>query len=265
MTTTTATQQTQTGMRGKPLADEVAIVTGASGGIGGATARELARQGARIVLAARRQDELQGVADAITAAGGEALVVPTDVTDHQQLERLVARATERFGRIDILVNNAGIGAPRALVKLTPEYIDRLLDVDLVGPAHLTRLVLPGMLERRHGAIICIASVAGHLAVEPLYSAAKFGLRGFALGLRRQVRGSGVSVSVVSPGFIRTTLTRGVKAPMPGPRVVARRVARLARHPRREVVVPGVYRFPIWIDRYLPWLVDRFIRPGRSTM
>jgi NAD(P)-dependent dehydrogenase (short-subunit alcohol dehydrogenase family) len=251
--------------RRQPLAGEVAIVTGASGGIGSATARELARLGARVVLAARRAEELEALARGITDAGGEALAVPTDLTDPAQLEQLVARASETYRRIDILVNNAGIGAPRALVKLTPEFIDRLLDVDLVGPLRLTRLVLPGMLERKHGAIISIASVAGQLAVEPLYSAAKFGVRGFSLGLRRQLRGSGVSVSLISPGFIRTPMTRRMKAPLPGPELIARTVARLVRRPRREVVVPRFYRVAIALDRALPGLADLFIRPGRGTM
>lgn len=255
----------KTRQRGKPLAGEVAIITGASGGIGSATARELARRGARVVLAARRADELEMLAREITDGGGEALVVATDVTNPAELQQLVARATEAYGRIDILINNAGIGAPRALVKLSPEFIDRLLDVDLVAPVHLTRLVLPGMLERKHGAIISIASVAGQLAVEPLYSAAKFGVRGFSLGLRRQLRGSGVSVSVVSPGFIRTPMTKRMKLPMPGPQLVACTVARLVRHPRREVVVPRYYRIAIWFDRTLPGFVDLFIRPSRGTL
>jgi NAD(P)-dependent dehydrogenase (short-subunit alcohol dehydrogenase family) len=259
--TTTATQKAQTSAARKPLVGEVAIITGASGGIGSATARELARQGARVVLAARRAEELEALAREITDAGGEALVVPTDVTDRARLEQLVARATETYGRIDILVNNAGIGAPLALAKQPPEFIAELLEVDLVGLIQLTRLALPGMLARKRGAIICVASVAGQIGLEPLYSAAKFGVRGFALSLRRQLRGSGVSVSLISPGFIRTPMTRGLKIPMPGPAPVARAVARLARRPRREVVIPRLYRVPIWIDRYMPWLVDLVVRAG----
>lgn len=244
---------------------EVAIVTGASGGIGSATARELARQGAKVVLAARRADQMEALARDLVDAGGEALVIQTDVTDRTQLEQLVTATVEHFGRVDILVNNAGIGAPRPMVKLSLDFIDELLAVDLVAPAELTRLVLPGMLERKHGAIISIASVAGHIGLDPLYSGAKYGLRGFSLGLRRQIRGSGVSVSVISPGFIRTTMTRGVRAPMPGPDLIARTVARLVRHPKGEVVIPRYYRIPIWVDRHAPWIVDRFIRPSRGTM
>ncbi len=265
MNTSTASQARQTRSSTKkplPLAGRVALITGASGGIGQATARELARQGANVVLAARRADLLDAFASELSASGVEALSVPTDLTDSTQIESLVERALERFGKIDILVNNAGIGTPRSLAKTTPDAIRRELEVNLVGAILLTRAVLPGMLERRRGAIISIASVAGHVAVEPLYSATKFGIRGFSYALRRQLRGSGVTVSVVSPGFIRTPMTRGNKLPMPGPEVVARRIAKLVRKPKREVIVPGVYRVAVWFERYLPWLVDLGVRSGR---
>jgi len=253
-TTDTSRQRQPTGAS-LPLAGEVAIITGASGGIGAATARELARQGASLVLAARREEELEALAAELQATGRAALAAPTDLTDHGQIERLVQQALETFGKIDILVNNAGIGTPRSLAKTPPDAIVRELEINLVSAILLTRAALPGMLERHHGAIISIASVAGHVGVEPLYSATKFGLRGFSHSLRRQLRGSGVTVSVVSPGFIRTPMTADMKLPMPGPEVVARRVAALVRKPKRDVIVPGVYRIVPWIDRHLPWLVD----------
>lgn len=239
----------------KPLAGRIALITGASGGIGQATARELARQGASVVLAARRADLLDTLATELGAAGFEALAVPTDLTDTAQIEPLVQRALERFGRIDILVNNAGIGSSRSLAKTAPDALRRELEVNLVGAILLTRAVLPGMLESKRGAIISISSVAGHVGVDPLYSATKFGVRGFSYALRRQLRGSGISVSTVSPGFIRTPMTREMKLPMPGPEVVARRIAKLVRKPKREVILPRVYGLAPWIERHLPWLID----------
>jgi len=180
----------------KPLAGQVALVTGSSSGIGAATARELARRGARLVLAARRADLLDAEAQAIRQSGGEAIAIPTDVTDPAQIEALVARAIEAYGRIDILVNNAGIGSIRSFARMSSEDIEQMLDTNLHGVVRLTHAVLPGMLERRHGAIITVASVAGHVAVDPIYSATKYAVRGFSLSLRRQLAGSGVSVSVV---------------------------------------------------------------------
>ena len=254
-------------MGAQPLAGRVALVTGASSGIGAATARELARRGAKVALAARRADELDAQAQAIRAAGGEASAIPADVTDPAQVEALVARTIAQYGQIDILVNNAGIGWQRAFVGTSPEDIVRMLDTNLRGVILLTHAALPGMLARHHGAIITVASVAGHVAVDPLYSATKYGVRGFSLSLRRQLLGSGVSVSVVSPGFIRSNMTRRNRLPMPGPDLVARAIADLAAHPRREVVTPRYYRPLIWTERALPWLADRFLRPpqrGRSA-
>lgn len=245
--------------RGKPLAGEVAIVTGASSGIGAATARELARQGARVVLAARREDELNAHVLEIKNMGGEALAVPTDVTSQEQLARLVEQTMHAFGRVDILVNNAGIGM--GFLDASPADIRQIVEVNLLGAMLLSRLVTPGMLERRHGAIISVASVSGWIATDALYSGTKFGLRGFSRGLRRELWGSGVSVSLVSPGFIRTDMT-AQRAKYPGPEVVARAIARLARHPRREVIAPKVfsgvpfgYQLASALEWLAPWLID----------
>ncbi|HEV7128103.1 MAG TPA: SDR family NAD(P)-dependent oxidoreductase [Ktedonobacterales bacterium] len=241
-------------MAGK-LQGEVALVTGASSGIGAATALELARQGARLALAARRADELAATAEAITRGGGEARVFLVDMADPRQVEHLASAVVEAFGRVDLLVNNAGIGA-RPLIESSFDDISRVVGVNLLGPMLLTRALLPGMRERRHGAIISVASVSAHVATDPLYSGTKFGLRGFSLSLNRKLRGSGVSASLISPGFIRTPLTARRRGPMPGPEVVARAIAGLARHPKREVIVPRVYRGAVWAERLAPWLVDR---------
>ncbi|HEU5368007.1 MAG TPA: SDR family oxidoreductase [Ktedonobacterales bacterium] len=251
----------------QPLAGEIAIVTGASSGIGAATARELARSGARVVLAARRVDELEAQAQAIRTAGGEAVAIPTDVSDPAQLTRLVEQTIERFGRVDILVNNAGFGSGKPLAETAPEGITQMVNVNLLSAMLLSRAVLPGMLARRHGAIISVASVAGHIAIAPLYSGTKFGLRGFMLSLRRELLGSGVSVSVVSPGFIRTTMN-DERQGLPRPEVIARTIAKLVQHPRREVIRPRFFYIPLFyhlaacIEWLFPWLVDFAARPRR---
>lgn len=243
----------------RPLAGEVAIVTGASSGIGAATAHELGRRGATVVLAARRVNELEAHAHAIRQAGGDGLAIPTDVADATEVRQLVRRTTAAFGRVDVLVNNAGAGWRRPLASSPHDEVIRLVEVNLLGAVLLTRAVLPGMLERRHGAIVSVGSLSGRVAMEPLYSATKYGLRGFSLALRRQVAGSGVSVSLVAPGNIDTAMTRHVPARMPEPDLVAIKIADLIAHPRREVVVPRRHYAIAWLEQALPSTADRVYR------
>ena len=239
--------------------DEVAIITGASSGIGAATARELARRGARVVLAARRADELEAQVRAITEAGGQAIAVPTDVTDVAQVMRLVERAREAFGQVDVLVNNAGANWVKPLAETSADEIIRLLQVNLLGAMLVTHAVLPEMQQRHHGAIISVGSVASLVAIEPLYSATKFGVRGFSLALRRQLAGSCILVSLVMPGNIRTRMTSGLQERMPEPELVASTIANLVIHPRREVIVPFKYHAIVWLDQLLPGIADFMFR------
>ncbi len=237
------------------LNNAIVIVTGASSGIGAATAREFARHGAQVILAARRVEELAVQVRTITGEGHRALAIPTDITDASQVTQLVEQTIEQFGRVDVLVNNAGIGRLKPFFKEPAEYINQIIDVNLRGAILMTHAVLPGMLERRHGAIISIASVAGHIPLNPLYSGTKFGLRGFSLSLRRELSRHSISVSLVSPGYINTNMNKGSRLPMPGPDLVARTIANLVVKPRREVIVPGFYSPLVGIANAFPWLVD----------
>lgn len=259
------TNQSDTSTSLQTLADKIVIVTGASSGIGAVTAFELARRGAQVVLAARRVDELEVQVNTIRQAGYRAIAIPTDVTDLAQVKRLTEQTLDTFGRIDVLVNNAGMAWRESFMENSTEQISHIVNVNLLSVILLTHAVLPGMLERRSGTIISVASVAAHIAVDPLYCATKFGVRGFSLSLRRELAGSGVSVSVVSPGFVHTPMNRHMRLPMPGPELVAKTVAGLAVKPRREVVVPGFYSALIEFDRLFPGLADLFIRSNRSRV
>ena len=240
---------------GHGLAGRVAIVTGASAGIGAATAWELARRGVHVVLAARRPAPLEEQVKAITDRGWEAIGVSTDIADAVQVERLVGRAHDVFGGVDVLVNNAGIGWTKLLVRTSLEEIAGVVEINLTGAILMTRAVLPLMLEQQHGAIINVSSVCGRVAVEPLYSATKYGIRGFSLSLRRQLAGTPVTVSLVSPGNIRTNMTRDIDEPMAEPECVAREIASLITHPRREVVVPRRHYLTVLLEQELPGLAD----------
>jgi short-subunit dehydrogenase len=241
------------------LAGEVAIVTGASSGIGAATARELGRRDAAVVLAARRVDELEAHAQAIRDTGGKALAIPTDVADSTEVTRLVRRTIAAYGRVDVIVNNAGAGWLRPLVSSPPDAVVDLIHVNLLGAMLLTRAVLPGMLQRRRGAVISVGSLSGRVAMEPVYSATKYGLRGFSLALRRQLAGSGVSVSLVSPGNINTAMTSHLEARMPEPEVVASKIADLVRDPRRELVFPRRHYSIAWLEQVVPGVADLVYR------
>lgn len=242
------------------------IVTGASSGIGEATARLLVANGCRVTLAARRTDKLEALAAQINPSGKRVTIAPTDVNKPGDLERLVERANAIFGRIDAVVNNAGVdNGAKHWWTLPPEKSALTLQTNLIAVVELTRLVLPQMLEHKAGSIINVGSVAGHIGTSSLYSASKFGLRGFSLSLRRELAGTGVHVSLVSPGFIRTPLTEtGRPMPMPGPEIVAKAIQNLLDHPRAETVVPGWYRFLIFLENAFPLIGDRVVAQIRSS-
>jgi NAD(P)-dependent dehydrogenase (short-subunit alcohol dehydrogenase family) len=212
------------------------------------------------------------VAHAIRDAGGNALPMPTDITDCAQVIGLAQNALALHGRVDVLVNNAGLSWHEPLASTSAPELTEVVEVNLLGAMLLTRAVLPSMLERRAGVIISVASLSGRVAMEPLYSATKYGLRGFSLSLRRQLAGSGVTASLVSPGRIDTPMNRHVDARRAKPDIVARTIAELAAHPRREVVIPRRHYAIAWLEQLLPsgadlayrWRHWSPIREGATT-
>ncbi len=201
----------------KELRGANAIVTGASRGIGPYIARRLAEQGVNVALAARSAEQLEEARGRSQAPGVTALAVPTDVGSLDDLRRLVETAERELGSVDILVNNAGIEITAPLVEHSFRQIDEILRVNLSAPIWLTKLVLPGMLARRRGAVVQVASLAGKAGepYEAIYSATKAGLIGFNESLNMELEGTGVTASVVFPGYIGEAgmwVTQGLKAP-----------------------------------------------------
>jgi 3-oxoacyl-[acyl-carrier protein] reductase len=192
------------------LSGRVAIVTGASRGIGRAIARQLAAQGAH-VMAAARGDNASVVADEIVAAGGRAEAVPLDVTGAGAAEEIVATTLQRHGRIDILVNNAGIARDQLMLRMKREDWDAVLATNLTGAFVLTQAVLKPMIRQRGGRIICISSVVGQSgnAGQANYAASKAGVIGFAKAVALEVASRGITVNVVAPGLIETDMTRAI--------------------------------------------------------
>lgn len=189
------------------LDDRSAIVTGASAGIGEATALALADEGVRVALAARREAELEAVAERIEADGGEALVVSTDLTDDRQVLRTIGTVREAFGDLDILVNCAGVLYRERVVDADFEEWQREIGVNLLGLMNATRAVLGGMAERGSGHVVNVSSVNARKVAPGAsgYVASKAGVNGFSEVLRQEVTGKGVRVTVVEPGLVDTAM------------------------------------------------------------
>ncbi|NLT41702.1 MAG: SDR family oxidoreductase [Anaerolineae bacterium] len=189
------------------LDGRVAIVTGAGRGIGRATAEMYAREGARVVLAARSTDEINEGVAAVEQAGGQAIGVPTDVRDKAQVERLVAATLDRFGRVDVLFNNAGVARHAYVLDTSEEDWDLTFDVNVKGVFLCCQAVLPHMIARRSGKIINVSSGAGlrGSAWKAAYSASKFAVIGFAESLAAEVGQYGISVNTICPGPVATAM------------------------------------------------------------
>jgi short-subunit dehydrogenase len=246
------------------LLDGTVLVTGATGGIGTAIARAFATRGAQLIISGRRADALDELAQEIRATA-----VVADLADRAQVEQLAATA----GAVDVLVANAALPATGLLSDLSQSQIDQLLEVNLRAPIALARALLPSMIERRRGHLVFISSLNGRVASpqSSIYSATKFGLRGFALGLRQDLERHGIGVSVVMPGFISDAgmfADAGVKLP-PGvgtraPQDVGAAVLRAVEHNRAEVdVAPLPLRLGAMVASLAPELAARVTRLGRG--
>jgi NADP-dependent 3-hydroxy acid dehydrogenase YdfG len=195
------------------LTGTVALVTGASSGIGAATARQLAEAGASVALVARRKDRLEDLAAEIEKAGGTALVMPADIADRIQAEAVIQQTVERFGRLDILVNNAGLMLLGPVVGADAEEWERMIEINVKGLLYTTRAALPHLLQaaekgpRRVADIVNISSIAGRVAWNGygVYSLTKFGVNGFTESLRQEVTQRHVRVGVLEPGGVETEL------------------------------------------------------------
>lgn len=235
---------------------KVVLITGASSGLGAAAAIACAAAGHRVALAARRMDRLQQIAETI-GRPEDVLLIPTDIRDLGSIQKMVRATEDRFGRIDVLFANAGVGKWEYLSGSEDETLLWQVEVNVHGVIRSAREVLPGMLARKSGHIITVASVAGDIssAGTSIYSATKGAVIAFSDGLRREVEASGVQVTAILPGFIQSEMTEGNPFPMPPASVVGDLVVRLIRRPVRRAVIPRWYGAGIWLNRFAPWAID----------
>ena len=233
------------------------LLTGATGGIGSAAARALAGRGASLVLTGRSEPGLREI-----AAKTSAHWIAADLTSPPDLDRCAQEARSAFGRIDILINNAGLGWSGRLAAMESDKLETMVALNLLAPMRLTRALLAGMIERRGGHVVNVASIVGYLPVaeEVAYSATKAGIVAFSEALRLELRGTGVGVSVVAPGVVATRFfeRRGVAysrrfpSPMP-PERVAQAIVRAIEEDTPEAIVPRWLNIPVRLRGTAPGL------------
>lgn len=258
-----------------PFHENVVVITGASSGIGRAVALELAAQDAWLVLAARREGKLQEVATQCEKRGGVTTIVPTDVSDQAQCQRLIQQAVTAYGRLDTLINNAGITMWARFEEIEDlSLLERIMQVNYFGSVYCTHYALPHLKERQ-GRLVGVSSLTGKTGVPTRtgYAASKHAMAGFFDSLRIELGGSGVSVTMIYPGFVRSEVRERAlgpdgqplgKSPVQESKVMtaeecARIIVDAAARRKREVVMTTTGKLGQWLKLIAPGLVDSIAR------
>jgi len=249
--------------------DKVIVITGASSGIGEASAEEFAKRGANIVLVARRKDKLEKVEKSLTKYPVKILSVICDVSEKEQVKQMVEKVLETFPQIDVLINNAGFVIYGKVEELSIEDVESQMKTNYFGTIYCTKLFLPHFLKQNSGHIVNVASVGGSFGVPGIatYCATKFALLGFSEGLHHELHETNVGVTVVSPIMVRTSLfdhpsfknfTKHATGISLSAETVAKAVIKAADSPRLEIVVPSVVRIGIWFKQTFPFIINPII-------
>ena len=249
--------------------NKVVVITGASSGIGEASAEKFAKKGANIVLVARRKDKLDEVEKKLSKYSIKILVQVCDVSNKEQVRQMSEKVIATFSRIDILVNNAGFVIYGKVEELSIEDIESQMQTNYFGTINCTKYFLPHFLKQNFGHIVNVASVGGSFGVPGIasYCATKFAMLGFSEGLHHELHGTNVGVTVVSPIMVRTSLfdhpsfknfTRRATGISLSSETVANAIIKAANSPRLEIVVPSFVRIGIWFKQTFPFLINPII-------
>jgi uncharacterized protein len=255
------------------LSDKVVLITGASSGIGRATAILTGKAGLPVIIAARRIDRLAEVAREIESAGGKALAVETDIGDESQVKTLIDKTLEHFGRIDVLINNAGVGLYATVDETTPEQMERLWRINYMGTFHAIQNVLPVMRKQQSGQIIVVASMSGRrgAAFKSAYCATKFAQIGLLESLRMELKNTNIKCTLIFPGATQTEFFEVIENPgkrdvrlygsVQSAEQVAEEILNAIQNPRTEVISQRLGRIQILLNAFSPdfadWLVGKY--------
>lgn len=247
------------------LKDKVVVITGASSGIGRSAAIEFAKKGAKLALVARRKEKLDELSQSLAQFNTDVLVCPCDVSDKDQVEKMADQVLEKFGKLDILVNNAGFAIYGTVSELTIEEIESQTKTNYLGMIYCTKHFLPVFQKQNSGHIVNVASVAASFGLPGIasYCASKFAMLGFSEGLKHELNGTNIGVTVVSPIMVRTNFFEHKSfAKMPkyspislDPKTVAKAILSASESSRLEIIVPGIVRVGVWLKHTIPFVIN----------
>ncbi|QLH09792.1 SDR family NAD(P)-dependent oxidoreductase [Candidatus Nitrosotenuis sp. DW1] len=241
------------------------VITGASSGIGAASCIEFAKKGANLALVARRKEKLEELEKTLTKLGIDTLVCACDVSDKEQVQKMSSQVIEKFGKVNVLVNDAGFAIYGAISDLSIEEIESQMKTNYFGMIYCIKNFLPKMLEQKSGHIVNVASVAASFGLPGIasYCASKFAMLGFSEGLKHELKGTGIGITVVSPIMVRTSFFdhQSFKhMPKYSPtslsaKTVAKAIVSAANSSRLEIIVPPVVRGAVWAKHTFPYLIN----------
>lgn len=241
------------------------VITGASSGIGAASCIEFAKKGASLALVARRKEKLEELEKTLAKFGIDTLACECDVSYKEQVQKMSSQVMEKFGKVDVLVNNAGFAIYGAVSDLSIEEIESQMNTNYFGMIYCTKNFLPKMLEQKSGHIVNIASVAASFGLPGIasYCASKFAMLGFSEGLKHELKGTGIGITVVSPIMVRTSFfdhQSFKRMPKYSPtslsaEAVAKTVVSAANSSRLEIIIPSVVRGAVWAKQTFPYLIN----------